>query len=68
MSHDSIGMVLSLGPVRSGDTGPFGGPQDHGTIDDLDVAQLVSIAASRRLTSLSSHSYTAMITLLGPTI
>jgi hypothetical protein len=46
------------------DTDPFGGPQDHGTIDDLDVA----IAASSPPASVSSRGDTAMIMLLGPTI
>jgi hypothetical protein len=61
-------MVLSLRPVRSGDTGPLAVRKTTERSTISTSRGWFSIAASSRLTSLSSHSYTAMITLLGPTI
>lgn len=46
------------------DTNPFGDPQDHGTIDDLDVAQLVfdrglEPAHVRELSQRHGHDHVA---------
>jgi hypothetical protein len=69
MSHDSIGMVRSLRPVRPSATPTrlaIRKTTERSTISTS--RSWFSIAASSPPTSVSSHSDTAMIMLLGPTI